>query len=423
MHGRSDRSITARLVISERALGLAVSLVLVASGILLAWVPCGAVAAPARRSAKPATSPLPAVQDRWTRIAPGIRYVHRTTKEPVSAHILEVDLRAPGVTVEVTSYKRRWLTTSQYARTEGAVAAINGGFWSVFDSKAEGLVMHGGEVWPGARDDELFGFFAITQEGRAIISPASEVVRGKKASFKEAISGLQRILHQGKVTREAFCQDGCRFRNPRTAVGVSADGNLVFLAVVDGRTKVSRGLSLRDLAAHLADLGAWNVINLDGGGSAAFYLATQKGLVSRPADRRERSVLNHIGAFWRPTQAELKAWQALRAAEESSATSENHPGSPAAVKSSTPPLPADPGEPGSPAGDLNATGHGARKELRGSLPGPPVPSTAGVPTGLSRLLQRGYREWLSPRNLLVGALGLGLLTLVLLGRRRKGPRR
>jgi len=319
-------------------------------------------------SAKPATTAPPT--DKWTTICPGIRHLHRQTAEPLSVHILVVDLRAPGVVVEVTPYAQRWMKPSQYARRSGAVAAINGGFWSVFDQKAEGLVMHGGRRWPRARDDEFYGFFGIRKDGRATISKTELVVR-QVGELREAISGLQLILEDGKVTKKAFCSDGCRYRQPRTAVGISRDGHTVYLAVVDGRRRHSRGISLANLARLFAGLGVDRAINLDGGGSAAMYLATRKGLVNRPADRREREVLNHIGVFWRPTKAQLAALRAKQAAKGRPKTTQP---------------PKDPTQP--------------------VLQEPPKPSTAGVPTGFQRFLQLHWREFFSPRNLLIAVPGL-----------------
>jgi Phosphodiester glycosidase len=321
-------------------------------------------------------------------LVPGIRHLHRQTPEPLSAHVLVVDLRAPGVVVEVTPHAQRWMKPSQYGRASGAVAAVNGGFWSVFDQRAEGLVMHGGTRWPRARDDEFYGFFGIDKKGRGIISNPSKVVR-RVGHLREAISGRQLILDDGRVTRKARCADGCRYRQPRTAVGVSADGRTVFLIVVDGRQSHSRGISLANLARLLAELGADRAINLDGGGSAAMYLTTKKGVVNLPADRRERDVLNHIGVFWRPTRAQLSAMRAKQVASQ-------RRGRP--VHKGRPP-------------------HDHPPVLRS----PPAPSTAGVPTGLQRYWQVHWREVLSPHNLLLASpalLGLILLGVWMVRRRR-----
>jgi hypothetical protein len=349
---------------------------------------------------------------------------------------MEVDLRAPGVSIEVTPHEQRWLTTSQYGRSSGAVAAINGGFWSVFDSRAEGLVMHGGRSWPGARDDEFYGFFAVTRDGKAEISPASEVVSKGLGRLLEAVSGVQRILHRGKVTAEAFCDDGCRFRHPRTVAAVSVDGHRVFLTVVDGRQPHSRGISLSALAELLAGLGASDAINLDGGGSAAMYLTSKGGLVSQPADRRERGVLNHVGVFWRPTKDQLAAWRAEKAEKALRAQSATYPrglrgtdlASPSegdcARREAGAPCPGGGEGAGKGAGRGGGEGTGGASAAApgGALDSPPLPTKDGVPSGLSRLLQRHYREWLSPRSLLVAsplALLVALFSVVLLRRRRR----
>ena len=55
--------------------------------------------------------------------------------------------------------------------------------------------------------------------------------------------------------------------NPRTAIGIKADGTYLFV-VADGRTEESEGLSLYELAGFMKELGAVTAYNLDGGGSS-----------------------------------------------------------------------------------------------------------------------------------------------------------
>lgn len=381
-------------------------ILLVALAVVTAWSP-PAAASPARAQ----------VQDRWTQVCPGIRHLHRTTDEPVSIHVAEVNLLAPGISIEVTPWEQRWLRPSQFGRASGAVVAINGGFWSVFDAKAEGLVMHGGRRWPGARDDEFYGFFAIDRRGRAMIRPADEVWHGRVSRLREAISGLQRILHRGRVTREAYCADGCRFRQPRTAVGVDASGAKVWLVVVDGRRAHSRGLGLPALGRLFRDLGATEAINLDGGGSAAMYLATARGLVNQPAERREREVLNHIAVFWRPTRAELATYQAARSrAHHKDASAPHRPRAEAPPVSHAGPQAAH--RPGT------SRRHLASSAPLGVLAAPPRPNPSAVPGGLARWVHKRWREILSPRNLAMGLPVLLALVLIgIIGWRRRRARR
>ncbi|MFC7340191.1 phosphodiester glycosidase family protein [Saccharopolyspora griseoalba] len=90
---------------------------------------------------------------------------------------------------------------------------------------------------------------------------------------------------------------------PRTAAGISPDGSVVHLAVVDGRSAISSGLNLRETAELLASFGATEGVNLDGGGSTTMAvrepgddLATVRNV---PSDGRPRQVANGIGVFRR----------------------------------------------------------------------------------------------------------------------------
>lgn len=89
--------------------------------------------------------------------------------------------------------------------------------------------------------------------------------------------------------------------HPRTAVGFSSDRKRMFLAQVDGRQALSRGMTLRELAEHLRSLGATDALELDGGGSATL-VARRPGeavttVENHPSDGREREVANSVGLF------------------------------------------------------------------------------------------------------------------------------
>jgi exopolysaccharide biosynthesis protein len=75
--------------------------------------------------------------------------------------------------------------------------------------------------------------------------------------------------------------------HPRTAVALDRARKTLWLVVVDGRQPgTSEGMSLRELADQLVELGAWSAINLDGGGSSVMLLRDGEGppaVVSRPS--------------------------------------------------------------------------------------------------------------------------------------------
>lgn len=71
-------------------------------------------------------------------------------------------------------------------------------------------------------------------------------------------------------------------RNPRTAIGYTADNNLVLVAV-DGREGSSIGMTLNELARFMQSIGCVGAINLDGGGSTVMYV--NGSVVNNPHQR------------------------------------------------------------------------------------------------------------------------------------------
>ena len=87
--------------------------------------------------------------------------------------------------------------------------------------------------------------------------------------------------------------------HPRTAAGVTQAGTRLLLAVIDGRSADSRGMSLTELGQFMHQIGSQEAFNLDGGGSTT--LVTQQPgddsttVVNTPSDGYERSDANGIG--------------------------------------------------------------------------------------------------------------------------------
>lgn len=101
-----------------------------------------------------------------------------------------------------------------------------------------------------------------------------------------------RLVMDGRVhvtaTEERFLPDIRVGVAPRSAVGVTIYGDYIF-AVVDGRQAHSKGCTLQAWADILLnEFGAFNAINLDGGGSTE--LVVKDRLVNSPSDGKERPV-------------------------------------------------------------------------------------------------------------------------------------
>ena len=139
------------------------------------------------------------------------------------------------------------------------------------------------------------------------LDSASVAIALVPAASQEAVGGFPILLRNGELVPGLDSAGGARFgpvRHPRTAVGIDEDGRRLWLVVVDGRQPgYSEGMTLRELALLLQELGAVEALNLDGGGSTAMVLAPERRgsrraalrVVNRPSDQTgERAVGNAL---------------------------------------------------------------------------------------------------------------------------------
>lgn len=111
-----------------------------------------------------------------------------------------------------------------------------------------------------------------------------------KPDIRELIGG-NAILMKNNVLTDRNYNDSYNYTlQPRTAVGCSADGKMLYLMVVDGRQVISKGLDTETLCGIMKSTGAVDVVGLDGGGSAEM-IVDQK-VANSPSDGKERPVGN-----------------------------------------------------------------------------------------------------------------------------------
>ena len=130
--------------------------------------------------------------------------------------------------------------------------------------------------------------------------PVDAEVRLAPFEPREVVGGRPIVVIDSALTLAA--RDTVSFavaRHPRTAVGVSRDGRRLWLVTVDGRQPAhSAGMSLLELGSLMRDLGAFQAINLDGGGSTALVARNARGelvVANRPSDAQgERPVGNAL---------------------------------------------------------------------------------------------------------------------------------
>lgn len=109
----------------------------------------------------------------------------------------------------------------------------------------------------------------------------------------EAVGGLYLLVENGRA-RTGLGTDNA----PRTAVGVTAAGEVILYAVDGRRTGYSLGSSLSVLAQRMEELGCETAICFDGGGSTAALASLpdsdSAALLNRPSDNSERKVTNFL---------------------------------------------------------------------------------------------------------------------------------
>lgn len=113
------------------------------------------------------------------------------------------------------------------------------------------------------------------------------------------IGGWPRVVRDGvNVAPNAAVDEGTLSRNaevrhPRSAVAFSKDSTQLILAVVDGRSEKSVGMTTIELGDLLIELGAWQGMNFDGGGSTTLVVGDK--IVNTPSDGTgEREVGNAL---------------------------------------------------------------------------------------------------------------------------------
>lgn len=143
------------------------------------------------------------------------------------------------------------------------------------------------------------------EPGDAVTVEISSIPNWQELSA--AVGGGAVLIKDGTIISEF--NHNITGKHPRTAVGISKDQKTLYLAVVEGRNPLSRGMDQQDLAEFLLSAGAYNALNLDGGGSSVMAvrpLGNEKTIpISKLENGFERRVPNGIGVFYTGTTGKL----------------------------------------------------------------------------------------------------------------------
>lgn len=193
----------------------------------------------------------------------------------------------------------RLIRTSEMASAEGALLAINGGF---FDMRKGGSVTYlevNDEMisnvernvdQPGS-DPLLNGAFIILYDNTVVIEEDRGSGHYRQSPEERAVLVTGPVLLDNGQMLELPQTEFVTKRHPRTCVCASEQGEVILVSV-DGRRPTASGMSLPELQQFLLGLGCWDAINFDGGGSTTLW-TSDLGIVNKPSDPfGERPVAN-----------------------------------------------------------------------------------------------------------------------------------
>ena len=259
---------------------------------------------PALPAPPPPPPAIPARSYPWKTVAPGITLLERfdfsaDVGRPLTGSVAKIDLTAPGIEIVTTPGngtrpgETDGLRTTTFLKKTGCILAINAAPYSpihFFEGQAQeiaGLHIASGETISPANSYPTLSF----RPGTATIGSASSAT-----GSAHAVAGFKIILKNGQP------RGGTTTLHPRTAAGVSTNGQTLYLLVLDGRQPgKSEGATESETGEILKGLGAGDAINLDGGGTTAMALKTGSGarLLNTPINGGipglERVAASHLG--------------------------------------------------------------------------------------------------------------------------------
>jgi len=229
------------------------------------------------------TAPAPARADSLLRL-------QLADGRATTAHVARWDLARTRVRIERLVTQQRVV---DWCAETGCADAVVGGFYT----RPEGLPL--GELRLGGQAVPHIAFTAPWHTLRASLQVDGTAVRidHREGLAADAAGDLLQagpllirdgeVVYRDGVDSEGFSAADGQFdsditagRHPRAAIGVTDGGVLALVA--DGRSDEDAGLTLGELAAAMADLGAIAAMNLDGGGSASLVCDGQ--LRNRPRE-------------------------------------------------------------------------------------------------------------------------------------------
>lgn len=151
------------------------------------------------------------------------------------------------------------------------------------DIPADGFVIRG----QGA----TLNFVNNLKPGDVVTFDLRVYMSGTEVNPQTMISSVPKILEKGNVLETEYIMSQFSSNQPLTVMGFSQDETKIIMVQIDGRSPISSGARTTEGADLLRQLGAWEGLNFDSGGSSTMY-SQALGTLNVPSDGSERSDAN-----------------------------------------------------------------------------------------------------------------------------------
>ncbi|MGB8697907.1 MAG: phosphodiester glycosidase family protein [Thermosynechococcaceae cyanobacterium] len=222
------------------------------------------------------------------------------------------------------------ISVAQAAKQTQALAAINAGYFDPINQKTTSIVViDGREIATPKENERLMNNPNLSSYLPSILNRSEFRIYlcNKKVVYeiaihsaptptncqlRHAMGGGPQLLPIDTAQQEGFTDyaNGTLIRdaigsqqpNARTAIGLKADGSVVWVMISQKKGANSSGMTLEDLANFMHSLGVQAALNLDGGSSASLFYKGQaiygkRNDSGQPIEREVKSVLLLFGVF------------------------------------------------------------------------------------------------------------------------------
>ena len=253
----------------------------------------------------------------WELIFEGIQHARgeADSEEPrlQKVNALRVDLNHPNIVLFMTPSngsdpgETDRQTGREFITTYDVQAAINVHFYYTgadIDWNADliGLSMSEGDIVSAPESLPYGGSsFLVSQDNIArfeVTSPGSDLT-GVWTALEAWPFFLVNGVNHGDPSEASV--------HPRTAIGLTEDNRCLIMITIDGRQPdYSDGATLWETAEWLIRFGAYNGLNLDGGGSTHMWISNgDGGATALNSPSENRAVGSHLGVFAAPLPTNL----------------------------------------------------------------------------------------------------------------------